>query len=242
MITNSTQREILSNCSFFPKGARYSEMKPKPTAEANSQALENDLYNYHLQQLVKNGYLDKSGELYVLTQQGKSIVTNIDETTKTIATNYKVSVYVCPVVDGRVLLYKRLKHPQYGYTGLISGKMKYGENILSTARRELKEETGLDADLKIIGNLRQIRKDANGNVIEDGIFYICYTDAVVGSLVEKSLEGEYFWVELDKVSSLEKIFKPSLEIVVKEVTLRLNAKTSWESKFIYELMPEPEDY
>ena len=53
MINNDIQKTILSNCSFFPKGAKYSELKPKDTE------LENDMYNYHLQQLVKNGLLTK---------------------------------------------------------------------------------------------------------------------------------------------------------------------------------------
>lgn len=236
MIENSVQREILSICSFIPHGAKYSDLKPQSTQ------IENDLYNYHLQYLVKNGYLEKKDSLYHLTQSGKSLVTNINHDTKTIATKYKVSVYLCPAVDGKILLYKRLKQPQYGYTGFISGKMTYGENVLVAAKREFNEETNLQAEFTIIGNMRQIRKDAAGKVIEDGIFYVCYTDKVKGDLVEKGKEGEYFWVDLDRVSSLEKVFKPSFEIGIDEVKKRLSGEISWDCKFIYELEPEPEDY
>lgn len=236
MIENEIQKEILSTCSFIPLGAKYSELKPK------KEQLEKDLYNYHLQHLVKQDYLEKKDNLYFLTQKGKSLVTNIDHVTKTLSTNYKVSVYLCPVINNQILLHRRLKHPQYGYAGFISGKIKYGDPIIDTAKREFKEETNLEGDFKIIGNMRQIRKNPLGEVIEDGIFYLCYCDKITGELLEKTKEGEYFWVDLDQVKSIEKIFKPSLEIGVSEIEKRLRGEISFESNFIYELQPEPEDY
>ncbi len=235
MIDSKVQREILSNCSFFSKGAKYSEMK--------LEDIDNDLYNYHLQQLVEKEFLQKDEDsIYRLTEKGKSLVTNIHEDSHNVSTNYKVSVYMCAVQDGKVLLHKRLKHPQYGYIGLPSGKIKYGERILDTARREFEEETELVADFKIIGNLHQIRKNEKGEVIEDGVFYVCYADEFEGSLLERQKEGENFWIELEKVNSLEKLFKPSLEYIVEEVQKRLSGEISWENKFIKEFEPEPEDY
>jgi len=231
---NQIQREILSVIRFLKDGAKYSQLK---IAE-----VENDLFNYHLQQLVKSGYLTKQGDLYRLTEVGKSLVTNIDEEDKKLPANYKVSVYMCVVVNGKVLLYKRLKHPQFGYTGLPSGKIKYGEEILATARRELLEETGFRADFTIIGNLRQIRKNSQGEMVEDGVFYVCYSDKVEGSLTPDSKEGEFFWENLDKAVKLDKIFKPSLEIILAEVKKRIGREVPWENKFIFELLPDPEVY
>ena len=228
MIENEIQRTILNKIKFMATGGRYSELQ--------LHTIENDLFNYHLQQLVKNGYLEKREEKYWLTLQGKSLVTNMDDATKIVYGGYKVSVYMCPVVEGKVLLYRRLKQPQYGYVGLTSGKIAYGEKILETASRELFEETGLKASFKIVGNLRQIRKDAEGKVREDGVFYICYTDKVEGKLQDAGLEGEYFWVELDKVKEIDKLFKPSVEIIIEEI------KKGLKENFIYELEPEPEAY
>lgn len=90
--------------------------------------------------------------------------------------------------------------------------------------------------------MRQIRKDTEGNVIEDGVFYICYTDEVEEKEIKTNKEGEYFWISLDEVENLEKIFKPSLLIGVNEIKNRLNGQTNWENNFIYELEPEPEEY
>lgn len=234
MVDNPIQLQILSNCCFYESGSRYSQMKPK--------GVDNDLFNYHLQQLVKKGYLEKRDRLYFLSEQGKSLATNVDYETHKISTNYKVSVYLCPVINDKVLLYQRLKHPQYGYTGLISGKIRYGEPVLEAAQREFNEETGLTADFKIIGNLRQIRHNKGGKAIEDGIFYVCFTDHVKGNLIEKSIEGKYFWARLHEVPKLKKIFKPSLEVILNEVKNRLEMKVSWKAHFVHEFEPEPEDY
>ncbi|MBU1110157.1 NUDIX domain-containing protein [Patescibacteria group bacterium] len=234
MVDSPIQLQILSNCCFYESGSRYSQLKPND--------IDDDLFNYHLQQLVKKGYLEKRDRLYFLSEKGKSLATNIDYETHKIPLNYKVSVYLCPVINNEVLLYERLKHPQYGYTGLISGKIRYGEPVLSAARREFIEETGLTADFKIIGNLRQIRRNEDGKVIEDGVFYVCFTDQIKGNLTEKNIEGKYFWAKLHEASKLEKIFKPSLEVILNEVKNRLDTKVSWDADFIYEFEPEPEDY
>lgn len=234
MVKNQLQRHILINLKFYEKGARYSEIKP--------QGVDNDLFNYHLQQLVIKGYIDKKEQIYNLTIKGKSIVTNIDEETEDVLNNYKVGVYLCLVDKNKVLLHKRLKHPQYGYIGLVSGKVRYGEKILDTAAREFKEETNLDADFKVIGNMRQIRRDDEGRIIEDGLFYICYSDQYKGNLAESGPEGEYFWHDINEIKQLEKIFKPSFNIIMEEVKRRIEGKEDWKSKFIYELEPNQENY
>lgn len=224
---NDTQKAILSNLRFFKDGARYSDLK--------LPELENDLFNYHLQYLVKEGYLQKNDQKYLLTDLGKSLVTNINEEDKYVASNYKISVYICLISKNKVLLYKRLKHPQYGYVGLPGGKMKYGENILQAASRELLEETGLTAKMKIVGNLHQIRKDSQGKIIEDGMFYVCYANKFSGQLKPDTQEGEFFWTDIKTVGKIDKLFRPSVELILKHIK---NKKFG----FIYELEPEPEDY
>lgn len=233
-VENTFQREILSLIRFHKNGAKYSQLRVK--------GVENDLFNYHLQQLVKNKYLQKKVGLYQLTELGKSLVTNIDEDDKKLPPNYKVSVCMCVFIDNKVLLYKRLKHPQYGYIGMPSGKIKYGEKILDAAKRELNEETGLKADFKIIGNLRQIRKNNKDKVIEDGVFFVCYTDKIKGQLKPKTIEGEFFWKTIPQTLKLDKLFKPSVEIMLKEATKRLRKPNLWKNKFTYELHPNPEEY
>lgn len=237
MISNPIQKSILSNLSFHQAGATFTELN---TGDAK---VESDLFNYHLKQLIKSELIIKESSKYLLTEKGKSTVTNLDHLTKEI-TKYKVGVYLCIVVDNKILLTRRLKHPQYGYVGLVAGKMKYGESIKLAAARELEEETDLKStvDYEIIGNLRQIRKNDEGKVIEDGVFYVCYSDSVEGELREKDIEGEYFWVDLNDVSKIEKIFKPSLEVIVEHIQKSKEDNSKEIPRFIYEFEPEPEEY
>lgn len=232
MISSELQRKILSECSFHKDGARYSDIQLD---------LDHDLFNYHLKELIKKELIKKDKDRYILTLKGKSLVTNIDERDLNVPTTFKVSVYIAPVVDGKILLTRRLKHPQYGYVGLIAEKRKYGEKILDNALRALIEETGLRTDsMRIIGNLHQIRRNKEGDVIEDGIFYVCYTNRVEGKLIERSQEGEYFWVNLKDVKTLDKLFKPSVEVIVDEIVKRLEG--GFDDMFIYEFLPDPEEY
>lgn len=227
-IDHEIQRTIISKIRFLKKGARYSDLK--------IDTIENDLFNYHLQQLVKTGFLNKLDGKYSLTNKGKTTVTNIDEEDRKNPPSFKVSVYMVLQKDNKILLYERRKHPQFGYVGFPSGKIKFGERILDTAARELLEETGIQADFQIIGNIRQIRKNKYQDIIEDGVFYICYANKFSGKLNKSSKEGKFYWEDIVKVSNIKKLFRPSVETIIENL-MKVKKKN-----FILEMEPKPERY
>ncbi len=65
------------------------------------------------------------------------------------------SVAVCVLIerDGKVLLGKRSSHPFPGKWALPGGYLEYDEDYLTAARRETKEETGLDVEVTAIVNV-----------------------------------------------------------------------------------------
>ena len=63
--------------------------------------------------------------------------------------------------DGKVLLAQRGKEPLKGVWSLPGGSVEHGEEIRKAALRELKEETGVDAELfGVVDVADVIRRDA----------------------------------------------------------------------------------
>jgi 8-oxo-dGTP diphosphatase len=62
----------------------------------------------------------------------------------------KVAVGIVVTRDKKILMGKRLVEVGNGKWGLPGGHLEYGENIEAAAKRELLEETGLKADLKLV--------------------------------------------------------------------------------------------
>ena len=58
--------------------------------------------------------------------------------------------------DGKVLLAQRAKPPLAGIWSLPGGHIEPGEKALEAAHRELREETGIKADLKGVADVKDV--------------------------------------------------------------------------------------
>ena len=94
------------------------------------------------------------------------------------------------------------------YNG-IGGHIEQGEDLLSAARRELQEETGLCTDLRLCGTLL-VDTGENPGV---GIFIL--TGECLQGEPQPSSEGELVWISFDKLTELPLVEDVSL--LVKEL-------------------------
>lgn len=97
---------------------------------------------------------------------------------------------------GQILLGKRKNSYKAGYYGAPGGRLEVGEKILDCAKRELKEETGIDAtELQYLGFVKENQGEW------DFIHFIC-TVNIVDQLPEctepDKCEG-WEWFDLDKL-------------------------------------------
>ncbi|HEY0907907.1 MAG TPA: NUDIX hydrolase [Candidatus Paceibacterota bacterium] len=187
------QNHILSKLKNA-KSLRYSEMQMEGTP--------NDLYNYHLQFLVKKGFVDKIDDGYMLSESGIHHVADPYTVPgdPMITSLFKVNVItiVSRVRDGKLEILNQVRgsNPSYGKVGVMGGVVWKGELTLDAAPRKLEEETGLTAKFKLIGMERRIMH-VDGKLFSDVLFPIAYADNYSGTLANTGF-GENMWVGIDQ--------------------------------------------
>ena len=201
---HGAQTAILRELLFRPK-AGYAELQ-RPTG------LSSDHFNFHIARLVGLGLVEKLARgSYRMTNRGKEYANKLDTDHNTIERQPKSAVLlgVEKLVDGvpHYLFQERLKHPWYGFWGILGGKIRWGETILQCAARELLEETGLQADLRHRGIYHEHTFETeSGEMLEDKIFHVVHCTNPTGELIERFEGGRNVWLTETAARQLEKRF------------------------------------
>jgi hypothetical protein len=186
------QNHILSKLKNA-KTLRYSKLYPGKIA--------NDLFNYHLQHLVKKGYVLKEKDGYSLSDTGIKHVADPYPQSGAITSLFKINVItvVSRKVKGKIEILQQIRksNPSFGKIGVMGGVVLKGELIEAAATRKLKVETGLDANFKLVGSERRIMYKS-GELFSDLLFPIAYTDSLTGELIEDTDFGHNMWVPIDE--------------------------------------------
>jgi ADP-ribose pyrophosphatase YjhB (NUDIX family) len=202
---HTAQIAILRELLFHPE-AGFSELQ-KPTG------LDSDHFKFHIARLVDLGFVEKrrSGK-YSLTHKGKEHANKLDTDAHTIERQPKISVLVVgwrTRKDGEIeyLVQQRLKNPYFGFWGRIGGKIRWGETAVEAAARELKEETGLTADLVYRRLYHKMDyNEQTGSMLEDKFFITFVASKFRGTLIEKFEGGRNAWLTQAEINAQEKLF------------------------------------
>lgn len=166
---HNAQTSILRELLFHPN-AGYAKLQ-KPTG------LTSDHFNFHITRLVDIGLVEKVQQgTYQLTPRGKEYANRLDTDNNTVERQPKTAVILALERQHngqkQYLFQERLKNPYFGFWGLPSGKIRWSETIIETARRESLEETGLDADFSVKGVYHEhVLQQETGEILEDKIFF-----------------------------------------------------------------------
>ncbi|WP_211745687.1 NUDIX domain-containing protein [Paenibacillus sp. Marseille-Q4541] len=97
------------------------------------------------------------------------------------------------VSNGRLLIIEEKKPYAEGLWNFPSGRLEQGENILDAAKREVKEETGLDVSLTSFTGVYNFTSHTNDQVI---MFHFM-GEITGGSLqLEKGIVTASYWINL----------------------------------------------
>ncbi len=193
---------------------RYSELEAGIT--------NHDLFNYHLKELQVQQLIQKNDAGgYELTPQGRQQVALFEED-GTSQTPYKVGLFIALIRQNndktQMYLFKRKKHPHYGYSGDITAKLKWGTSLEENLQRELEEELGIQATkFDLLGTYKKTFRDEQGKVMGEGVYFQYVVTEFVGTPSASNIEGEYYWCDIDEILKQENIFRESLEFSVPRI-------------------------
>ncbi len=201
---HDAQTIILRELLFQPS-AGFAELQ-------KSTNLSSDHFNFHIARLVELGLVEKVARgHYSLSSKGKEYANRLDTDDNTIERQPKSAVILAIERQGEsgteYLFQERLKNPYFGFWGLPSGKIRWGESILETAARESLEETGYTAEFTVAGvyHERVILKESD-EMMEDKIFFVCSGVNPKGTLLTDFEGGHNQWMTFDQAFKKEKKF------------------------------------
>ena len=100
----------------------------------------------------------------------------------------------------RALIVRRAHEPRKGEWSLPGGHLHLGESLADAARREVKEETGLDVELgPIIETFDRVHRDDEGRIRYHFVIvdFVCWSNA--GEAVAGSDAEDVAWVTAEEI-------------------------------------------
>lgn len=174
----------------------YTQMKP-------SKRMENNRFDWHLKQLLREGLVGHTEDGYKLTLSGRQYAANLDIASMSFDEQAKVRAWLVCTRSGasetEYLFCTRKKHPFYGCQGLPAGTVKRGETIVEAAERELLQECGLVGKARIIRVQHYVIRTPADDLLEDQLMFLCLVENPEGVL-HNSDTADYEWIAASNVS------------------------------------------
>jgi hypothetical protein len=194
---------------------KYSELMP---AE-----VDNVLFNYHLQHLVKNGVLTKNENNYSLSPEGIKLTSNV--TYDGVYFPKFTCRYKLYLIDGNnILLPVRTNTAWYGDIAAVSSKLLYGTPTEERANVRMRDKVGVEAKMNWIGTLRTQIFDKQHDLLDDSIYFVCFADSHSGEINKvDDHDLELRWHSFEEALEVEKKSRASGDKSL-EVLQRIQAK------------------
>lgn len=201
------QRDIVKKLISVPS-ARYTELRPKN--------IESNLFMYHLQQLIRSGFVEKINSGYALTAQGKHFADRASLSSLKLRVQPKIiTIITIKRADGKWLLLERLHQPFIGSVGFPSGKVHYGEKLAESAARELKEKANIES-IKLTQRGTFIMLFSNEDAVANHIIGYVFSGEAPVTQTTVQTENEFFhshWGDESELMSQNTLLKGHSELL-----------------------------
>lgn len=200
-----------------------------PFSKLKSVDVESNIFMYYLKQLINEDLVEKRDSKYGLTTKGLIMAGSLSW--KTFSTRIQpriVTMIVCKNKARKYLLYRSYRQPSLNLVGFPYGKLHLGEMVSVAAKRELKDKSGLEADLFHKGDVYVTVFDG-ADVVNQMLIHVFSGEQLDGTLIGKQESGECFWGSVDVVPKEEQMY--GFEDIFK--ILSKNPKRFFFQEFVY---------
>lgn len=190
---------------IFRGHARFADLKPA--------RVESNLFLYHLKNLIREKYVEKTDDGYKLSSDGLRFASFYSYDQDSIRLQPKIIKAVVCYDGEKVLVHRRGREPFKGKISLVNGKLHFGEpSILESARRELKEKTGLTAtDINHVGDT-YLHYNLNGDNYNHVLSHNFTCTKWEGELRD-TIQSELLWKNIDELRSDPDVLPGTVEIL-----------------------------
>jgi ADP-ribose pyrophosphatase YjhB (NUDIX family) len=182
------QAKILRRLLYVTQ-TNYAAMRP--------DGVESNHFAYHLEQLLREGLVEKQGKGYGLSAKGLAYVDRLSQgAMKDRLQPHIVTAIDLTTPDGKTLLFKRNFQPYIHLLGLPVGKIHYEESIVDAALRELSEKTGLSGIALTHRGMVYIHAKKNEYTIGRVLYHVFHADVEQELTVMTPADrGECEWMD-----------------------------------------------
>lgn len=107
-----------------------------------------------------------------------------------------VAVAAAAIEQGRVLVVRRTKPPNADKFALPGGRVEPGETLFEAAVRELREESGIEAEAEhVLTAVEEIQHDAQGRLLYHYVIVVVGCRTLGGNAVAGDDASEIHWLD-----------------------------------------------
>ena len=161
--------------------------------------MRSNMVSYHLDQLRKEGVVEKKLFHYRLSKSAEKLLPSISQLSGRRMSPLPI-ILTAVVKKNRVLLLRRSARPYQGYWGLPGGKVLLEESLEESSQRIMKEKAGIETDFKGLCAIMHERVHDSGSIKHGFMLFLARADVRSGAL-QDSEYGELQWFD---ISELEK--------------------------------------